>query len=191
LIGAALFLLIVSPIASAAITYAISEVYLGRSVEFGESMKFGLRLFMRLVGTAFLMMLLIILGLVLLIIPGLYLALAYLLTYQVIVIEDLGGWSALKRSQELTKNNMLRVLAIYLVTMILGAVVGAGVELVSAQIPYLGVMLSAAVQAIFTAYMSAAFVVVYFDIRCRKEAFDIQHLSQLVSGEQTSAAAAG
>jgi hypothetical protein len=191
LLGLGLFLLVISPIASAAITYAISEVYLGRSVGFGDSLKVGLRLFLRLVGTAALMMIVVILGLALLIIPGLYLALAYLLTYQVVVIEDIGGWNALKRSQELTKNNMLRILAIYLVSMILMTVVGAGFELVTAQFAYVGVVLNAFVQAVFTAYMSAAFVVVYFDIRCRKEAFDIQHLSQLVSGEQSSTAVSG
>jgi hypothetical protein len=142
LLGLGLFLLVVSPIATAAITYAISEVYLGRSVGFGDSLKVGLRLFLRLVGTAALMMIVVMLGLVLLIIPGLYLALAYLLTYQVIVIEDIGGWNALKRSKELTQNNMLRILAIYLVSMILMTVVGAGFELVTAQFAYVGIVLS-------------------------------------------------
>jgi hypothetical protein len=32
-------------------------------------------------------------------------------------------------------------------------------------------------------------VVLYFDIRCRKEAFDIQHLAQLVQAEGAAAPA--
>ncbi len=183
-IGFALFMLVVSPIVSAAITHAISEVYLGRSASYGASLGRGVNLLVKLMGTAFLVVLILIPAFLLLIIPGLYLSIAFMLVYQVIVIEGSAGSTAIKRSYQLTKGNMLRVLAVYLVAMLLMGVVSVALQLVSARIPYAGVLIDAVVQGVMTAYLSAAMVVIYFDIRCRKEAFDLEILAGAVADEQ-------
>jgi hypothetical protein len=177
-----LFVLVVSPIVSAAITQAVSELYLDRKVTYGDAIRFGFKLLLPLVGTALLMTLIVIAGFVLLIIPGIYLMLAFLLTYQVMVIEHRAGWNALKRTRELSSGNLLRIFAVYLVAMLLMAVVDGGLSLATVRIPMLGWVVSAIVQAVFTAYLAAAMVVLYFDIRCRKEAFDLEHLAGLVRG---------
>jgi MFS family permease len=179
-IGFGLFIMVVSPIVTAAITHAVSESYLGRTATYGESLRLGFRLLMPLVGTAFLMILIMIPALLLLVIPAIYLMLSYMLVNQVIVLEGLTGWKALERSRALTKGNLLRVLAVYLVSMILMSVVSVALGLVTSRIPYAGIAINAVVQGVMTAYMSAAFVVLYFEIRCRKEAFDLQHLSEQV-----------
>jgi hypothetical protein len=191
LFGFVLFFVIISPIVSAAITHAIGEVYLGRTVTIGAAYKVGFQLFFRLVGTAILMTIFVAIGLLLLVIPGIYLLFAFMLTYQVIVFERVAGLTALKRSRELAKQNLLRILAIYVVTIVIMTVLGAAVGLVLAPIPVLGVLGNAVVQAVMSAYMPAAFVVLYFDIRCRKEAFDLEHLTQVVEGRPPAAVAAG
>lgn len=190
-IGFLIFLIIVSPIVSAAITHAIAEIYLGRTVTIWGAYKVGFRLFFQLVGTAFLMTLLMAIGLLLFVIPGFYLMLAFMLTYQVIVIERVAGFTALKRSRELAKQNLLRILGIYVVAVVLMSVVGLVVSLVLGRIPVVGVVGNALTQAVMSAYMPAAFVVLYFDIRCRKEAFDLEHLAQVVEGQAPAAVAAG
>jgi hypothetical protein len=184
ILGLAIFMLVVSPVAGAAITHAIGKVYLGQTVSYGASLSVGFKLLMRLMGTAFLMVLVLIPAFALLILPGLYLIFAYMLVYQVIVIEGSAGWAALKRSYELTKENMLRVFGVYLVSMVLMMVVSGVLHLVSAQIPYASFVIDSLVQAVLTAYMSAALVVLYFDIRCRKEAFDLEHLAGRVGDAQ-------
>jgi hypothetical protein len=184
ILGLAIFMLIVSPVVGAAITHAIGKVYLGQTASYGASLSAGFKLLMRLMGTSFLMILVLIPAFVLLIIPGLYLAFAYMLVYQVIVIEGSAGWTALKRSYELTKGNMLRVFGVYLVSMVLMVVVSGALHLVSAQIPYASFVIDSLVQAVLTAYLSAALVVLYFDIRCRKEAFDLEHLAGRVGDAQ-------
>lgn len=184
----AIFTMVVSPIVNAAITHAISQAYLGGSVAYGASLSVGLKLLMRLMGTAFLMILILIPAFALLVIPGLYLTLAYVLVNQVIVIEGSAGWTALKRSYNLAKKNLLRVLGVCLVAMVLMGIVTAVLQLVSSRIPYAGFVVDALVQGVTTAYLSAALVVLYFDIRCRKEAFDLAHLAGRV-GEATTATA--
>ena len=153
--------------------------------------KVGFQLFFQIIGTSILMTILVMIGFLLLVIPGIYLLLAFMLTFQVIVIERVAGLTALKRSRELAKQNLLRILAIYVVTIIIMSILGAAVGLVLAPIPVLGVVGSALVQAVMSAYMPAAFVVLYFDIRCRKEAFDLEHLAQVVEGRAPAAVAAG
>lgn len=188
IIGFGLFMIVVSPIVSAAITHAISEVYLGRTVSYGGSLSVGLKLLMRLMGTAFLMILILMPAFMLLVIPGLYLALAYMLVNQVIVIEGTAGWAALKRSYELTKGNMLRVFGVYFVSVVLMSVVSIGLQLVASQIPYASVIINSVTQGVMTAYMSAALIVLYFDIRCRKEAFDLEHLAGRVGDAESQQA---
>ena len=183
LLSLSLFLLFASPIVSAASTHAISELYLGRSVDIRAAFRVGFKLFFKLVGTSFLMMLIVILGLLLLILPGLYLAFAYMLVYQVVVIEGRSGMRALNRSRELAKQNLLRILGIYVVALLLSLVLSSVVGLVLGGIPVVGVVANGIVQAVFTAYWSACFVLLYFDIRCRKEAFDLEHLANVVEGQ--------
>jgi hypothetical protein len=129
------------------------------------------------------MTLLTAVGMVLLIIPGIYLAIAWMLTYQVMVIEKRAGWNALKRTRELSGGHLLRILGVALVAAILMTVVSVALDLATMSIPLLSTVVSSIVQAVYTAYLSAAFVVLYFDIRCRKEAFDLEHLAGLVEAE--------
>src|SRR5690242_5978643 len=53
-IGTMLLVLVVLPIVSVAVTYAVSEIFLGRSVTAGEAFRFSKSILMRLLGTAFL-----------------------------------------------------------------------------------------------------------------------------------------
>jgi hypothetical protein len=64
----------------------------------------------------------------------------------------------------------------------------AGVQLMIGEIPVLGALLWGAVQAICQAYLFTATVVVYFDMRCRNEAFDLEHLAQMVEGRERTVA---
>ena len=68
-------------------------------------------------------------------------------------------------------------------------VLGGALGLVIGQIPVLGIVGMAVVQAALTAYVSAAFIVLYFDIRCRKEAFDLQYLAQIIESQPPAASA--
>jgi hypothetical protein len=60
--------------------------------------------------------------------------------------------------------------------------VGSGLQLLLGYLPLVGPLASGIVQAIGAAFQSAFLVLLYFDIRCRKEAFDLEHLAGLVEG---------
>ena len=175
-----LALLILQPIIMAAITHAIGENYLSRSVTFGGALRFALSIVLPLLGTWILASIIVMVGFVLLIVPGVILALMFALLTPVMVTERIFGLTAMERSWALMKGNMLRALGLFLVTGVLSSVLTAGVDLVAGFVPFVGSIVAAVVQGAANAFGIAALVVLYFDIRCRKEAFDLEHLAEQV-----------
>jgi hypothetical protein len=62
-------------------------------------------------------------------------------------------------------------------------------QLLVSGIPIVRSVASAIAQSVAMAFYSGVGVVLYFDLRCRKENFDLEHLAQLV--ESAGAPAAG
>jgi hypothetical protein len=175
-----LFIVVTWPIADAAITHAVGELYLGRTASFGSSLRVGLSILVPMVGTSLLNMLLVMGGLLLLFIPGIYLVFAYMLVWQVMVIERLFGMQALRRSSSLMKGSKLRGFGVMLVY---GLVISVPSSLLSLSLhayPTVATLASVLVQTAGFAFLCTLSVVLYFDIRCRKEAFDLEHLADLV-----------
>jgi hypothetical protein len=139
-----------------------------------------LAVFFPITGTFFLMGLAVLGGLLLLILPGLYLALCFYLATTVAAVEKCYGVRALKRSRELMRGNLLRALGIVVLSWIVLTVLGMGLGLAFTLMPSLAPLASGIAQSVAVAYLTAVSVVLYFDIRCRKEAFDLEHLAAQV-----------
>jgi hypothetical protein len=77
-----------------------------------------------LIGLGILMTLGIMLGLVLLVIPGLILALMWIVSSPVMMAEDKGIIDSLKRSAELTKGSKRWILLLFVVYMVIASVLG-------------------------------------------------------------------
>ena len=187
-----LALLLLQPIIMAAITHAIGENYLSRSVTFGGALRFALSIVLPLVGTWILSSIVVVAGFALLVIPGLILVLAFAVLTPVMVTEQIFGLKALERSWVLMRGHKLRALGLLVVAGILSTSLTAGVDLVAGFIPVFGSVVAGIVQGAANAFGTAALVVLYFDIRCRKEAFDLEHLArQVESGAAAPAAGPG
>jgi hypothetical protein len=175
--------LVASPIVSAAIIFAVGEAYLGRPVEFAKSFRSVMPIIFPLLGTTLLGALYVIGGYLLLIIPGVYLQLCYILAWQVMVLERVFGRRALSRSRALMRGNLLRGFGVLFIGALIIAVTSQMLQLVLGFIPFLGPVAAGLAQAAGAAYTSAITVVLYFDIRCRKEAFDLEHLARIVEAK--------
>ena len=175
-----LALLILQPIIMAAITHAIGENYLSRSVTFGGALRFALSIVLPLLGTWILASIIVLVGFVFFVVPGLILMLMFAVLTPVMVTEGVFGFTAMERSWALMKGNMLRALGLLIVTTILSSALTAGVDLMAGFIPVIGSVVGGVVQGAANAFGTAALVVLYFDIRCRKEAFDLEHLAEQV-----------
>lgn len=103
-----------------------------------------------------------------------------LILTQLVVLEGTGYFHAIGRAFELVSGQRLRVVGITLVAGLLAAIPVGGLAWVSAFWPWIGAVVSGLGGALANAFTSAATVLLYFDLRCRKEAFDLEHLARLV-----------
>ncbi|MDJ0867260.1 MAG: hypothetical protein QNK03_14210 [Myxococcota bacterium] len=180
LVGVMVFYAVLSPIVGAAITHLLGEAYLGRTASVGSSLRLGLSLLFPLVGTQLLAVLLGLVGLLLLVVPGIYLFLGFMVLTQVMVIERRFGIAALRRSHELMQGHRLRVFGLFLLSAVLTNVLSFAADLGLGWLPWVGPVASGLAQAVGLAFLTAVLVLLYFDVRCRKEAFDLEHLSRVV-----------
>jgi len=204
---ALLGLVVIAPAVGAAVTFALGETYLGQPPTMGESLRRAFRILLPLTGTMLLVWLVIAGTAAVFIVPALllrfilsagmagplllaaigivtvtYVGLRFMLATQVMVLEHAFGVAALRRSVGLMRGNLLRGAGITFLGMLIVSVVGGVLQLALHFIPFVGPVGSGLARAAATAYTSAVLVVLYFDIRCRKEAFDLEHLARVVAG---------
>ncbi len=94
-----------------ALTWATSEAYLGRNADIINSYRkvFGKRYF-EMVNTYVLMWIFVFFGFMFFLIPGIILLVRYCFVPQVVIVEDLRGIKALRRSKELIRKAFMKTL---------------------------------------------------------------------------------
>jgi len=115
-----------------------------------------------------------------------YVACGYGVTTQVVVLEPLGSsFDAFGRSWDLTRGRKLKVLGLALVAFILVGVPSAGIgalagilRFTSASWAAVLLVLAAVLPVILTPVLPCVFTLMYYDLRVRREAFDLELLSQ-------------
>jgi hypothetical protein len=122
LISAAAEYLLELPLAQAFVAYAVANSLTGRQVTFSETLRAVLPQFGALVGTVILASLAIGLGLILIIIPGLVLGLWFQFTGQVVILEHLTYWRAMRRCFDLVRGSFWRTVRDLLVIGIVGGI---------------------------------------------------------------------
>lgn len=187
----ALASLTIIPVTQLAITHAVSETYLGRDIGIASAYAFGRTLWVRYLGTGILMVLGVIAGFLLLIIPGFYLLVVWMIVGPVIVAERLAGTAALGRSRELLRDNWWRGFGVFILSSLVFFIVGGGVQLLFQFIPFVGGILTGMANAVAFAFSSCVLVVFYFELRCRHEDFDLQILGAQIARSSGSEPAAG
>lgn len=140
-------------------------------------------------GTVLLAGLVIALGFPMCCVPGCFFAVFFAFTTQVCVLEGLGGTAAMGRSFELTRGYRWVVFGMWLLSVLLPI---ALVMVLSATIDQLLPLMidnlvtqsivSQSIQQVFSLliqpYFIVAWILLYYDLRIRKEAFDLEVLAK-------------
>ena len=183
-------------LAIAACFRVISAAYLGEHAGVAESLRNGLGRLLPLIVAFFLVVVLVVLGLLALIVPGIWIAVKLSMVFPAVVFERTGPFAAIGRSWALTKGNWWRVfgtlLVVFLITFVLQLVLGGVVggilgasdvsELTAAIVLTLVNLIALALTYPLWASVTS---VVYYDLRVRNEAFDLQLLAQGVGADPT------
>jgi len=180
-----LLTLVGSVLVTGATVRVVSEAYLGRTPLFGDAMGFAGSRFGTILGANIMSGFLTVLATLALVIPGIVVACGYSVAAEAAALESGTASEALRRSWDLTKGFKLKALALGVVSigLILVVYLGAGVlggimgEVVGGLDVVLAV-LAACVSLLIYPVISCVFTLFYYDLRVRKEGFDLEMLSR-------------
>lgn len=193
LIGQVVFIIlwasIALPISTGAATYAISERYLGRGVNSADALQRSLKNLWTMSIAQLSAGARIMIGFILLIVPGILWSLSYSLIVPAVMVEGLKAGPSLKRSAELAKGYRGKVFAILLVINLLVLLLSAGVGSLAKLVLQVdssgGEIFGGAIDNLITVVMTplgiVANILLYYDLRIRKEGFDLEMLSRSFS----------
>jgi hypothetical protein len=179
-------------IAGGALTVVISDICLGNRPTVGHAYRrvLGQRRWWRMLSTGLLLGLMMEAGLLLLLLPGLWVIVRGFLTSIVVVLEDRKGMDAIKRSFALTKGQAWRIVGLMLLPLLLALIVlilcdmvvlvvgsftlhdQAGLQLL------IGTAGDVLGQLLFAPVIGITMVLLYYDQRVRREAYDVQALAE-------------
>ena len=192
-------------ISQAATVMAVSNVHLDQRVTIGSAFSQAKSSMGRVIGITFLVAIAVGIASLLLIIPGIYVAVMWSMAIPVTVLEGGGLNASTNRSQVLTKGNRGRIFVIYVLVALLALVVTLVLQFALGIVAGLlahgnASLLTSLVQAMAAigSFLSTSLVgslatialtLIYYDLRVRKEGFDLQlMMSRLRPNSQAAAA---
>jgi hypothetical protein len=184
---------VLEPLAAAAILHVIAQEFIDQHATLGEAIRFANRRFVGLFGTSLLGSLITFLGL-LCVVPGILFLIWFVLVAQVVVVEGFTGVKALGRSMKLTEGHRGRVIGLGLLFFVMMGILMFSVGLFEEVIPSteliesdrgemevlnfrnyaIQVLLSTLLIILVQTYRSVCWTLLYFDLRIRKEGYDIE-----------------
>ena len=183
-LGYWLLAVIMNSVGVAATTSIISEAYLGRRISAAEALRRALPLIWPLLVVSLLSSLLIGIGFMLLVVPGVILLSGLLLASVAMVVEaPPRATTAMARSWELTRGYKGQVFGAVLVAFLLLLIPRIAVSTLwglaggssSALLP---LVTSSILEVMVYPYLYTVLTLVYYDLRIRKEGFDLDLLAQ-------------
>jgi hypothetical protein len=179
-------------VATAACFKAVGDAYLGERAHVGTSVRFALRKAHSVLWVTILSTLLAGIGFILLVVPGVYLWVSFAVAVPVLLMEGVRGRRALGRSRQLVRGRWWPAFGLILVGTLLAVIVAIVIDsLATAAVVtapedndlavFAVDLVSGAVgNVLITPFVAAFVVVLYFDLRVRKEGFDLQLLAERV-----------
>jgi hypothetical protein len=191
--------IVANAIAQAATMVAVSRVHLGQSITIAESYAAVRGRLVRICLITVALAILIMFGFLMLVIPGVFLALRWSLAIPATVLEDRGLGGSMDRSATLVEGQYGRIFVIYVLYFLLVMVFTTALQTPAtivlfmrasslAQPPFWFQVVSDLAgfitQCLVGPLLTIAMALSYYDARVRKEGFDLQHmLMQLDTAE--------
>jgi len=182
-------------LAVAACFRVISSAYLGEEAAAGPSLRYGLSRLLPLIVAYIALSICVGIGFVLLIVPGVFLAVKWCVTFAAIVSERAGPFQGMGRSWSLTQGHWWRTCGtLFVLTLIsfvlyflviagLGGLIAANEDMSEVTYAVLSTALTIILLAILYPLLASIITVIYYDLRVRNEGFDLQLLAQGVGAD--------
>jgi len=193
-------------LANAACFKAVSDTYLGEEPHWRESLAFAFRRLGSVLWLSIVTFVALLVALIALIVPFIYLVVAFSVALPVLLVEGTGGFKALRRSIDLSRGRwwatlgtiIVAAVLLIVVQLVVGSIVGLIIGLVfphaAGGSPVALVVLRSVVDAlgrmISIPFFAACVTVIYYDLRVRKEGYDLQLLAEGIGRAAPSSGAA-
>ena len=162
---------------------ALDAVAQGRELGLGGALKLGVARLPRMFGASFLLGIVLIVGFILLLIPGIYLFGIFQLVFVAIVVEDAGAIAAFGVSRQLVKGHWWRSTTIVTVALVILIVLSMLVGLVGGTLGVLKATLahvmltnqvfSAILDIFIVGWFPCVLLTLYYDLKLRHEGSDL------------------
>jgi len=181
--------IVIYGLAGGAVAVLARAVYLGEPVDVAAAFRQNLGRMLPLIVGPLVTFVLIAIGFVFFIVPGLYFVARFFAVRQAIVLEDKGAFASLGRSGVLSKNNKLHILGALLLVIILTTVVNVGaVMLINLQpSKVITNVLATALTIVVYPIIPITETLLYYDARIRNEGFDVEYLASAVTDTSPTA----
>jgi hypothetical protein len=173
--------IVLGTLAQAVVVYGAFQDMRGRPVNLGDCLRIGLGRFFPIIGLAICMSIGLMIGFILLFVPGVILAIMWFVATPACVVEQLGPLSSMGRSSELTKGHRWKIFG-----MLLLVVIGAGIVsvIIGALLgitgsPILVTLGTLAWTGVWGAFYAIFGVVTYHDLRVAKEGVDVHQIASV------------
>lgn len=183
---------------SGALTRSVAESYLGNDMSVGQAYRHVLPKFMTLILASILVSLCVGLGFVMLVVPGVIFSLWFALITPAIIMEDLGATAGMSRSRTLVKGNLGKVFVVGLLVFLLMMAITLPFTFAGTLLPMvlkansqtktlISQFFEALGQLISTPIGAITSILLYYDLRIRKEGFDLQMMVENMGLPQDNA----
>ncbi|MEZ5892466.1 MAG: hypothetical protein R3C58_04880 [Parvularculaceae bacterium] len=166
-----------------AIIHGAVADFSGKRANLNDCISTGLRHALPLFAVAILVTLGMMLGMMLLIVPGVILAIMWSVAVPVQVAENSGITQALGRSRALTKNNRWKIFGLFVILVILSYVIGIVITVPALALGGPGTIFSALLQTLASVLSSVVGAVgvaaLYFQLRSSKEGIGAEALAKV------------
>jgi hypothetical protein len=175
-------------IANGAAFKAIGDAYLGHTPDWMDSLRYASSRLGALLVLSIAWVVLVGIGFVLIVLPGVFLLVAWCVAIPALMLEGKRGFASLGRSFDLVRGRwwatfgrlLAAIVLLIVASVVVGAIIGAianGVKNVTLYV-VLGGVSNVIADLLIIPFIAAVLTVIYIDLRVRKEAFDIEVLAQ-------------
>jgi hypothetical protein len=180
------FAVVLTAVLQAALVHGTISDLNGKKASFGECLQTGFRYALPVIGLSILFSFAMVFGLVLLVVPGVLIMLAWSVAVPVLVVEQTGVFGAFGRSAELTKGHRWAILGLGLVFWIISVIIGLALAPLDSMLILSGegissmalvLLVNGIVNVLTTTIMAAGVAAIYYELRSIKEGIGPEQLA--------------
>ena len=172
--------LILGNVVTGAISFGVFQFLRGKKPSIGSCISRGFSVLLPVIGVAILVGLIVGVGTLFCIIPGIIFYVMFCTAVPVTVVEKPGVIKSLKRSLDLSSGNRMAIFAVLFVLVLMNIAITFGITFSIVAIgPQIGLVFTQLIAVVLNGIMSTALVVIYYHLRSSKESIDVEEIAQV------------